>query len=227
MTPRGAPSAPAAPPPRAGSFLRRRAFPAGNVGVRNPRPPVLTHYDPDLRYILTDVEIALLTRVQAYGRGMALRARLRRGWLAEWEALTTDKGIRLRRRLYMVSIVIGAVQMKRKRYLRRQKRLAKKAKEAEKAEEEENETLPTWYGAVAWTSAITWCILCGMYTLVLGIMWGPVTTLDWLFSSFAAMGYGGVVQDTFKIFLVVLLSDNADFLIDLYYEFMDFMPFQV
>jgi len=127
----------------------------------------------------------------------------------------------------MVSIVIGAVQMKRKRYLRRQKRLAKKAKEAEKAEEEEDETLPAWYGAVAWTSAIIWCILCGLYTLVLGIMWGPVTTLDWLFSSFAAMGYGGVIQDTFKIFLVVLLSDQAEMLIDIHPEFMDFMPFQI
>ena len=50
--------------------------------------------------------------------------------------------------------------------------------------------------------------------------------MDWLFSSFGAMGYGGVIQDTFKIFLMVVLSDQAEMLIDIYYEFMDFMPFQ-
>jgi hypothetical protein len=221
------PSAPAAPPPRAGSFFRRRAFPVGSASGRNPRPPVLTHYDPELRYILTDLETALLIRVQACGRGMALRARLRRGWLAEWEAITHEKVCRMRRRMYMVSLVVGTIQMKRKRYLRRQKRLAKAAKKQQQAEEEENAELPPWYGYVAWTSAILWCILCGLYTLVLGIVWGPVTTLNWLFSSFAAMGYGGVIQDTFKIFLMVLLADQAEMLIDIYYEFMDFMPFQI
>jgi len=188
---------------------------------------VLTHYDPELRYILTDLETALLIRVQACGRGMALRARLRRGWLAEWEAITHEKVCRMRRRMYMVSLVVGTIQMKRKRYLRRQKRLAKAAKKQQQAEEEENAELPPWYGYVAWTSAILWCILCGLYTLVLGIVWGPVTTLNWLFSSFAAMGYGGVIQDTFKIFLMVLLADQAEMLIDIYYEFMDFMPFQI
>jgi hypothetical protein len=105
--------------------------------------------------------------------------------------------------------------------------LAKAAKKQQQAEEEENAELPPWYGYVAWTSAILWCILCGLYTLVLGIVWGPVTTLNWLFSSFAAMGYGGVIQDTFKIFLMVLLADQAEMLIDIYYEFMDFMPFQI
>lgn len=224
--PGATPSAPDAPPPRGGSFFRRRAFPVGGPSGNNPRPPVLTHYDPKLRYILTDLETALLIRVQACGRGLALRARLRRGWLAEWEAITHEKVARLRRKLYMVSLVVGTIQMKRKRYIRRQKRLAKRLKKQQEAQEEEQAELPPWYGYVAWTSAITWCILCGLYTLVLGIVWGPVTTLDWLFSSFGAIGYGGVIQDNFKIFMMVLLSDQAEMLVDIYYEFMDFMPFQ-
>ena len=72
-----------------------------------------------------------------------------------------------------------------------------------------------------------WCIICGLYTLVLGIFFGPVATLDWLFGSLGAMFYEGIVQDPFKMFIVVVMSDQAEFLVDLYLEFMDFMPFQI
>ena len=80
---------------------------------------------------------------------------------------------------------------------------------------------------VAWTSAVVWCVLCGLYTMVLALVWGPVTTLDWLFMSFGALGYGGAVQDVFKIWVMVVAGDQMEFLVDLYMEFMDFMPFQI
>ena len=44
---------------------------------------------------------------------------------------------------------------------------------------------------------------------------------------FGALSYEGIVQDTFKIGIVVLGGDSVEFLVDLYYEFMDFMPFQI
>ena len=227
--PSATPSAPTVPPPRAGSFFRRRAFPTagGRAAAANPRPPVLTQYDPTLRYILTDLETALLIRVQACGRGMALRARLRRGWRAEWQAITHEKLARLWRKLHIVALVVGTVQMKRKRYVRRQRRLAKKAAKQQKAEDEDGVELPAWYAYVAWTSAVVWCVLCGLYTMVLALVWGPVTTLDWLFMSFGALGYGGAVQDVFKIWVMVVAGDQMEFLVDLYMEFMDFMPFQI
>ena len=106
------------------------------------------------------------------------------------------------------------------------------------------------------------CVACGFYTLVLGIFFGPVATLGWLFTvrcfprpahpprgsawkvrarararwlresgsraqGFGALSYEGIVQDTFKIGIVVLGGDSVEFLVDLYYEFMDFMPFQI
>ena len=45
--------------------------------------------------------------------------------------------------------------------------------------------------------------------------------------SFGALGYGGAVQDVFKIWVMVVAGDQMEFLVDLYMEFMDFMPFQI
>ena len=215
-------------------FLRRRAFPTGTSLVR---PHVLTHYSPGLRYMLTDRERKLLARVQAYGRGLALRAQLRRWWVAEWQACFYDKLQRLRRKLHICSLLIGMIQIKRQRYVRRKRRMARHAATrvetsvaaaaGKKSNEEARETYPPWFNAVAWASVIMWCVWCGFYTLVLGIFFGPVATLNWLFGSLGSMGYGGVVQDTFKIGLVVALQDQAEFLVDLYLEFMDFMPFAI
>lgn len=41
------------------------------------------------------------------------------------------------------------------------------------------------------------------------------------------LSYEALVQDTFKIGMTVIFSENAEFLVDLYYEFMDFMPFEI
>eukprot|EP01048_Picozoa_sp_COSAG05_P008308 COSAG05_NODE_626_length_8254_cov_12.820846_9_plen_52_part_00 len=51
--------------------------------------------------------------------------------------------------------------------------------------------------------------------------------MNWLFGSLGALGYGGLVQDTFKIWMTVVIGDQAELFVDLYYEFMDFMPFQI
>jgi hypothetical protein len=45
--------------------------------------------------------------------------------------------------------------------------------------------------------AVLWCATC-----TAGLFFGPVATLEWLICSLGAMGYEGIIQDTFKIALV-------------------------
>lgn len=192
------------------------------------KPQVLAHYDQSLQYILTDHEQHLLVRVQAACRGFALRARLRRGWYTQWRAGAADRIGHAKRRLKIVALVVGTIQMHRGRYARRRRRMERKAaKGGEEEEDEEEVRFPPWFKYVAWGSVIGWCLLCGFYTFILGLLFGPVATLDWLFGSFGALGWEGCVQDTFKIFVVVMLADQAEMLVDYYYEFMDFMPCQI
>jgi hypothetical protein len=213
-----------APPP---AFMRRRAFPM-SAAQQMAKPQVLAHYDQSLQYILTDHEQHLLVRVQAACRGFALRARLRRGWYTQWRAGAADRIGHAKRRLKIVALVVGTIQMHRGRYARRRRRMERKAaKGGEEEEDEEEVRFPPWFKYVAWGSVIGWCLLCGFYTFILGLLFGPVATLDWLFGSFGALGWEGCVQDTFKIFVVVMLADQAEMLVDYYYEFMDFMPCQI
>ena len=142
-------------------FMRRRAYPPG---VAATRPTVLTNYSAGLRYILTDDEVKLLIRVQANSRGLALRAQLRRWWTAEWQACFYERQLRLWRRLYIVSIVVGSIQVKRQRYIRRKRRqIRNTAQKLAEAEEEEEDSkpeglYPPWFSYVAWACIITWCV---------------------------------------------------------------------
>ena len=101
------PHAPAGPAPVVRQpFMRRRAFPTGRSDAR---PAVLTNYSAGLRYILTDEETVLLVRVQACGRGLALRAQLRRWWTAEWQACFYERQTRLWRKMCATSRTVHCV----------------------------------------------------------------------------------------------------------------------
>jgi hypothetical protein len=172
-----------------------------------------------LAYILTDRETELLVRMQATCRGMVTRHKMRKQWLAIYSDGSEARKRRAIRMLYLASLLIGSIQMHRARYARRLRRIQRKAAKVAAGEDDEEEILPfpPWFKYVAWGSSITWCIICGLYTMILGIYFGPAATLDWLFGSIGAMTWEGVVQDNFKIMITVLLSDQAEFLVDFYY----------
>jgi hypothetical protein len=67
----------------------------------------------------------------------------------------------------------------------------------------------------------------GLYTLAICVYFGPVASLEWLLCCFSASGFEAFVQDPLKIAIVVILGDQAEYLVDLYLEFMDYMPFQL
>eukprot|EP01052_Picozoa_sp_SAG31_P037393 SAG31_NODE_4822_length_2929_cov_2.447350_1_plen_417_part_00 len=231
-----APAVPAPPlgsmrPPRTpgagGGFVRRRAFPSNAI---KSRPAVISTYNPgEDQYMLTSRETALVVVLQSHVRGANVRARLRRGWVAAWQARTHERANRAKRKLLMHSLVIGRIQMNRGRYRRRLKRERRKKAKAEEAAAggDDHGKMPAWFKFVAWGSCIAWCVLTGFYTFILGLTFGPTATLEWLLGGYAMLSYEAIVQDTFKIGMTVVFSENAEFLVDLYYEFMDFMPFEI
>ena len=166
-----------------------------------------------------------LTAVQAAWRGMLVRRRLR----AEWEDEARRKAnrrARIRHRIRIAGQVALATTGK-ERALKRGRRRRRIALTQDGADGEEDEGFPRWFMGVTYGACVLWCLVCGLYTLAICVYFGPVASLEWLLCCFSASGFEAFVQDPLKIAIVVILGDQSEYLLDLYLEFMDYMPFQL
>jgi hypothetical protein len=87
-----------------------------------------------------------------------------------------------------------------------------------------------WPNQMVWVTyflTTIFCLFCGLYTVMVALSFGPETTGKWLGGFITTTGYQAIVQDPMKIGLVVLFADAAEFWLELYYEFMEFMPFDI
>ena len=87
-----------------------------------------------------------------------------------------------------------------------------------------------WPEQMVWVTyflTVLFCLFCGLYTVMVALSFGPETTALWLGGFITTTSYQAIVQDPMKIGLVVLFADAAEFWLELYYEFMEFMPFDV
>ena len=87
-----------------------------------------------------------------------------------------------------------------------------------------------WPNQMVWVTyflTVLFCLFCGLYTVMVALSFGPETTAKWLGGFITTTGYQAMVQDPLKIGLVVLFADAAEFWLELYYEFMEFMPFDI
>lgn len=87
-----------------------------------------------------------------------------------------------------------------------------------------------WPNQMVWVTyflVVLFCLFCGLYTVMVALSFGPETTTKWLGGFIVTTGYQALVQDPVKIGLVVLFADAAEFWLELYYEFLEFMPFDI
>ena len=87
-----------------------------------------------------------------------------------------------------------------------------------------------WPNQMVWVTyflTVLFCLFCGLYTVMVALTFGPETTAKWLGGFITTTGYQALVQDPVKIALVVLFADAAEFWLELYYEFLEFMPFDI
>ena len=63
--------------------------------------------------------------------------------------------------------------------------------------------------------------------LMVALTFGPETTAKWLGGFITTPGYQASIQDPAKIGMVVLFADAAEFWLELYYEFMEYLPFDI
>jgi hypothetical protein len=94
-------------------------------------------------------------------------------------------------------------------------------------DDEIDEGFPPWFLYVAYTACIGWCVFCGLYALAVAIYFGPDVNIGFMLSTLTATGFEGIVQDPLKIWIMVLIADQSEVCVDLYYELMDIMPFQL
>lgn len=166
-----------------------------------------------------------LTAVQAAWRGMLVRRRLRAEWEDE-ERRKANRRARIRHRIRIAGQVALATTGK-ERALKRGRRRRRIALTQDGEEGEEDEGFPRWFMGVTYGACVLWCLVCGLYTLAICVYFGPVASLEWLLCCFSASGFEAFVQDPLKIAIVVILGDQSEYLLDLYLEFMDYMPFQL
>ena len=166
-----------------------------------------------------------LTAIQASWRGMLVRRRLRAEWEEE-ERRKANRRARIRHRIRIAGQVALATTGK-ERAVKRGRRRRRIAQKQDGEEDEEEEGFPRWFMGVTYGACVLWCLICGLYTLAICVYFGPVASLEWLLCCFSASGFEAFVQDPLKIAIVVILGDQSEYLVDLYYEFMDYMPFQL
>jgi hypothetical protein len=166
-----------------------------------------------------------LAKIQASFRGMLVRRRLRTEWEEE-ERRKAHRRARIRHRIRIAGQVALATTGK-ERALKRGRRRRRIAKMQDSEEDEEDEGFPRWFMGVTYAACVLWCLMCGLYTLAICVYFGPVASLEWLLCCFSASGFEAFVQDPLKIAIVVILGDQSEYLVDLYLEFMDYMPFQL
>jgi hypothetical protein len=83
-----------------------------------------------------------------------------------------------------------------------------------------------WLWAVYFVTGF-FILFCGLYTVMIALSFGPETTFAWLGGFITTLVYQSVIQDPCKIGLVILFMDSAEFWLELYYEFMEFLPFDI
>jgi hypothetical protein len=220
------PHAPPAGLPPAGKAARKRAH-APALARSRPQVQDMYHVDEAQLTGLDEwrVHEPALTVMQASWRGMLVRRRLRAEWEQE-ERSKANRRARIRRRIRIAGQVALATTGKQ-RAVRRGRRRRRMAQQQEGEEEEEDEGFPRWFMGVTYGACVLWCLMCGLYTLAICVYFGPVASLEWLLCCFSASGFEAFVQDPLKIAIVVILGDQAEYLVDLYLEFMDYMPFQL
>ena len=87
-----------------------------------------------------------------------------------------------------------------------------------------------WPHGMVWVAYFLtgfFCLCCGWYTVLLALSFGPETTAKWLGGFISTLIYQSVIQDPCKIGLVILFMDSAEFWLELYYEFMEYLPFDI
>ena len=87
-----------------------------------------------------------------------------------------------------------------------------------------------WPHGMVWLTyflTVLFCLFCGLYTVMVALSFGPETTAKWLGGFITTTGYQACIQDPAKIGMVVLFADAAEFWLELYYEFMEYMPFDI
>jgi len=102
-----------------------------------------------------------------------------------------------------------------------------KPRRRKSGDEPQDGKLGHWFLYVAYALAYAWCLINGLFVMMTGISFGPELTIEWLGGCVGSTVYEGVVQDPFRTTLLVVFSDNAEVLLDLYYEFEDFLPFEL
>ena len=214
---------PGGPPPKAG---RKRPMPSA---LSRSRPSVHGNFEIQETELTSldewkTQEHALIV-MQASWRGMLVRRKLRAEWEDE-ERRKANRRARIRHRIRIAGQVALATTGK-ERAIKRGRKRRRLQKQQEGEEEEEDEGFPRWFMGVTYAACVVWCLMCGLYTLAICVYFGPVASLEWLLCCCSASCFEAFVQDPLKIAIVVILGDQAEFLVDVYLECMDYMPFQL
>jgi hypothetical protein len=153
-------------------WVRRRVYPAR---ISGNRPPAHQFEMPGAEAALariSAVQIAALARCQAAARGAKVR---RRGEMTA--AIKAERMKKLKRKFRVATKVIMATTG-RKRVIKR----ARKRRAAEKRLLPPKRNLPHCFIAIAYFICLLWCLFCGLYTIAIGVYFGPVASTKWLVS---------------------------------------------